>query len=505
MSSTKKNVIIIGAGVGGLSTAVRLLKMGYGVDIYEATDRIGGKCRTEWLGEYAFDTGPSLLTIPAVYRDLFLKTGKRLELLAELQAVDPAFDYHFADGTQITFPNLSLPGVCDSISKTLGEKTAREWKALMERAEAIWDVSREPFIESPLLSPWKLLLRKNLVRDLRTIAPQRSLRSLTEQYTSSPYLQAIVDRYATYSGSDPRQAPAALLSIAFVESAFGAWHISGGIGRLSELLGERINELGGTIHLHSRVRKVIINRGQATGIELEDGSIAHADAIVANGDARELYEKLIPDKSRSLVSERRKLRNAERSFSGFALLLGLNNRKSSGPTPAHHTIYFPNNYQREFEEIFEERRPVTDPTIYICYPHDPKMLRGSAQEHGENWFVLVNAPLHDPENGWDWSTGGAEYAQKIISKLDHLGLNVTSRLEVAEFRTPLDLAHRTLAPGGSIYGSASNGARSTFLRARNRSPIRGLYVVGGSAHPGGGLPLVGISSEIVASLLSSDM
>jgi phytoene dehydrogenase-like protein len=161
----------------------------------------------------------------------------------------------------------------------------------------------------------------------------------------------------------------------------------------------------------------------------------------------------------------------------------------------HHTIYFPNDYDKEFDQIFSIQEPVSDPTIYICSPNDPSMVKG---ENKESWFVLVNAPRHDPENGWDWSKDSMKYAHQLIQKLDALGLEVTPRLDVMEYRTPLDLQNTVRAPGGSIYGTASNSARSAFLRAKNRSPLGQLYCVGGSAHPGGGLPLVGISSELVA-------
>ena len=161
----------------------------------------------------------------------------------------------------------------------------------------------------------------------------------------------------------------------------------------------------------------------------------------------------------------------------------------------HHNVYFPEDYDAEFDDIFVRKIPVNDPTIYICAPKDVDMVKGSNKE---SWFILVNAPRHEPGSGWNWNKGSAEYAAKIIAKLDALGLKVSERLDVMEFSTPADLEKSVGAPGGSIYGTSSNGARSAFLRAKNTSPLKNLYCVGGSAHPGGGLPLVGISAEIVA-------
>jgi len=491
-------ISVIGAGIGGLSVAARLAKNGHTVEIYEASNQTGGKCRTEWFGDYGFDTGPSLLTIPAVYRDLFLKTGKRLEHVLDVQPVDPAFAYHFSDGKQVTFPNLSNPKTYLEIEKSFGIEASQQWQKLMERADSMWEVSREPFIESELTSIWSLLKRSNLLKELREISPLTSLRGLSKKYKLDPHLSMIVDRYATYTGSDPRKAPAVLLTIAFVESTFGAWHISGGIGKLAQALEQRCLDLGVKIHLNSKVSEIIVNDGVATGIKLTNGDEILSDLLVTNADSEITYNQLIKSDVRNAKKERRKLRKASKSLSGFSLLLGLDNSKGDSVKLEHHNVFFPQDYDAEFDQIFDKKIPVSDPTIYICAPKDKSMVNG---ENKEAWFVLVNAPRHDPKNGWDWSTGGEQYAQQIINKLDKLGLNVSNRLDVMKFRTPLDLQEYAMAPGGSIYGTSSNSASSAFLRASNRSKVKNLYCVGGSAHPGGGLPLVGISADIVSEII----
>ena len=491
-------ISVIGAGVGGLSAAARLAKNGHTVEIYEAADQTGGKCRTEWFGDYGFDTGPSLLTIPAVYRDLFLKTGKRLEHVLDVVPVDPAFAYHFSDGKEVLFPNLSNPKTYLEIKKVFGSTASQQWQQLMERADAMWEVSREPFIESELTSIWSLLRRKNLFTELKQIAPFTSLRDLTKQYKLDPHLSMIVDRYATYTGSDPRKAPAVLLTIAFVESTFGAWHITGGIGKLAQALENRCHELGVKIHLNSEVSQILVVEGEATGIKLANGVEVRSDLVVTNADSEITYNRLITADITTAKKERRKLRKASKSLAGFSLLLGLDNSKGNAVELEHHNVFFPRDYDAEFDQIFDQKVPVSDPTIYICAPKDKSMVKG---ENKEAWFVLVNAPRHDSENGWDWSSAGEKYAQQIITKLDGLGLNVSKRLDFMKYRTPLDLENYAMAPGGSIYGTSSNSARSAFLRASNRSQIKNLYCVGGSAHPGGGLPLVGISADIVAEII----
>ena len=486
-----EKIAVIGAGIGGLCTAARLAKAGHLVTIFEASSRTGGKCRTEWIGRYAFDTGPSLLTLPAVYRDFFQRTGDVMGRVLELEEVNPSFDYRFHDGTSVKFANLSRKKTLTSIEQTLGADAAAEWNRVMLRAEAMWDVSREPFIESELKSPISLLKRPRLIRDLKIISPWKSLRGIG---ITNPYLAKIMDRYATYSGSDPRYAPAVLSTIAFVEEAFGAWHIKGGIGTLAEKITERCEKLGVDIRLNSRVNEIVLNKSRVTGVVVNDSTLTF-DRVVANADAQFVYEKLLAP-TKKVVNIRKKLAKQEPSLAGFSLLLGL--KPSNSQPLEHHTILFPENYDLEFESIFTKKTPVEKPTIYICAPRDPLMVKD--KDH-ESWFVLVNAPRHSASgDGFDWSNQdfNRQYASSIINQIEAAGIPIRERLEVLEIRTPLDLQESVNAPGGSIYGTSSNGARSAFARAKNRSPIKGLYLVGGSAHPGGGLPLVGLSAEMVA-------
>ena len=495
MSKAKEKVLVIGAGMGGMCAAARLARAGYEVTVFESSDRHGGKCRTEWVGNYAFDTGPSLLTLPAVYRDFFQRTGDVMGRVVELQAVSPSFDYRFADGSAVRFANLSRKETLSAIETSFGSSSAQEWDQIMLQAEAMWDVSREPFIESELRSVLSLLKRPTLLRDIRIIAPWKSLRDFK---VKDLRLRNILDRYATYSGSDPRVAPAVLASIAFVEEAFGAWHIKGGVGKLADAVYQRCLDRGVKFEFNVRVSQINHDGNSTSGITLADNRKIDSSIVVANADATAVYNKLITGKVKKIRKERSNLAKADPSLAGFSLLLGL--RPSERETGlSHHNIFFPENYDAEFVDIFDRKQPVADPTIYLCAPRDESMVKHPGHEA---WFVLVNAPRHDQggADGFDWNDPdfNHKYAMQIIDSLEARGIAIRDRLEVLEIRTPADLERTVSAPGGAIYGTSSNGARSAFMRAKNRSPLKGLYCVGGSAHPGGGLPLVGLSAEIVA-------
>ena len=485
-------VIVIGAGMGGMCTAARLARQGHVVRVLESSDKAGGKCRTEWIGKYAFDTGPSLLTLPAVYRDFFARTGKHLGQVVDIKAVDPAFDYRFQDGVQLKFANLARHKTQEEISRVLGPEVAAQWDALMKRAERMWDVSREPFVESELTSVLSLIKSPTVLRDLKVIAPWKSLRELADELLPDTHLRYILDRYATYSGSDPRLAPAVLSTIAFVEEAFGAWHITGGIGKLSEAVYQRCIDLGVTFEFDTPVERINHTKTRVTGVTLKTGRIIEASIVVANADASLVYNSLLSTKLRKTRSARKRISQSTQSLAGFSLLLGLRPDPSATPL-SHHTILFPKDYDAEFDAIFNEGKPVEKPTIYICAPQDELM---SKDENLEGWFVLVNAPTHG-QFDWNNKEFSTKYANSIIDQIEARGISVRDRLESLTIRTPADLEAAVRAPGGAIYGTSSNGARAAFIRAKNRSPIKGLYLVGGSAHPGGGLPLVGISGDLV--------
>ncbi|MQA32234.1 phytoene desaturase family protein [Modestobacter roseus] len=496
-------VVVIGAGLGGLAAAARLAATGHAVTVLEQAPVVGGKLGWFSRDGHGFDTGPSLVTLPQVLRDLFAATGAPLDDVLDLQRLDPAVAYRFADGTTVDVPGSRelIPAALDD---ALGNGAGAQWAALLDRAEAMWRATEQPFLRSPLAGAGTLLRLARRAADLRTIAPGRTLRGLGSTYLGDPRLRMLLDRYATYSGSDPRRAPAALLTVPYAEQAFGSWYVRGGLRRLVEAVAQRAVERGATIRTDAAVAEVLVEGGRAGGVRLADGERIAADVVVSNADATALYRGLLPGTAPAR-GPRAALRRVTPSSSGLVLLLALRGRT---PGLAHHTVLFPHDYDAEFDALFGRqhlgrrgpKRPVADPTVYVSAPDDPA-TRPDADS--ESWFVLVNAPRHEPGTGVDWTAPGLADAQadRVLDVLADRGLDVRDRVRWRVVRTPADLERETASPGGSIYGTSSNGARAAFLRPGNASPVPGLFLVGGSAHPGGGLPLVTLSAQIAAGLI----
>ncbi len=495
-----RTAVVIGAGVGGMASALRLKNQGFDVHLFEATHKVGGKLARYERDGYVFDLGPSLFTIPAVYRDLFLKTGEPLESEVDLIPLDPAFRYIWPDGTTLSMPGVSTQACANAIGEIFGEQSRNEWRAFMNRASDMWSLTRQSVMMSAISSVSDMASALKSPRDILTIAPFMSLRALADRTFTDKRLVSLVDRYATYTGSDSRKAPAVLATVPYVEQEFGAWHIGGGLTELGHALERRLRSRGVHLHLNSPVQSINVDNNRVSGITTHSGQKISAEVVVANADAHIVYNELLPQSVGK--KGRQRVTKSPRSLSGFVLLLAL---KGTTPGVHHHNVWLTSDYDAEFDDIFERHQPIENPTIYACVPDDDAM-RPDADS--ESWFVLINAPRHSAQGesgSFNWTPEASErYARKIVAMLEERGIDVSSRLQWMEWRSPADLEQATLAPGGAIYGTASHGPRSTFLRAANRSEIQGLYLVGGSAHPGGGLPLVGMSAEITAELIRKD-
>jgi len=468
-------IAVVGAGVGGLACAIRLAHAGHAVTVFEQGDVAGGKCGRARAGGFTWDSGPSLLTMPAVLRDLFADTGAPLEDELELMRVEPVTRYSFADGSCVEL-SADMPRAMEAL-EGWSPGTGADWVAFLGTCARMWRAS-EPFLTGP--PPWPP--RRPAAgaprpdpRDLLRVRPWQTLRQLARAHTRDPRLQFVIERFATYAGADPRRAPAALAVAGYVEHAFGAWHPRGGLYTLVEALVRRLEQVGGELRLRAPVHAIVRTDHAVRGVETDAG-FEPAAAVVANVDAQAVVARLLNDPPGSGP-------DPERSLSGLALMLGLRGRT---PGLVHHSIDFPADYGAEFDDVFRHRRPARNPAIYVSAScaTDP----AEAPADCENWFVLVNAPAVGA--ALDWTA----HEEAVIDRL-----GVRNRIVARSSRTPADLERETGAVGGAIYGAAPHGRLGTLRRPPNAvAGTRGLWLVGGTTHPGGGLPLVMLSGALVA-------
>lgn len=482
-------VVVVGGGAGGLAAALRLRHAGHDVVLVERNAEVGGKLASRSAGGYTWDTGPSLLTLPQVFDELLALAGTSLGQVVPLRRLDPICRYRWPDGSGFDHRAQREDAVAavDELAPGQGEAFHR----YLAHGRRIWETAERTFFAGPLESPLQLARRMRSPLDLLAIDPLRTLDQRARATFSDPRLVQWADRYATYSGSSPFAAPATLACIPWIEQRHGAWHVRGGLARIATALGAALVDAGVEVRTGAEVERVDADGARVHGVRLTDGERLGADIVVANVDAHHLYADLLPDQ-RAL----RRTSRAPRSTSGFALLLGVD-RPAASFGLAHHTVWFSPGYQHEYEALGRGAL-APDPTIYVAAPDDPAL----APPGRSAWFVLVNTP---PTGTVDWTAERDRYGDRVLDVLAARGLDVRDHVVVRDAITPEDLARRTRSWRGSIYGTSSDGRRAAFARPANRGPRRGLYLVGGSTHPGGGLPLVAMSGAIVADMVEADL
>ena len=495
------HVVVIGAGMGGLSCALRLAHQGLQVTVLEAADAPGGKLRQPLIEGAAVDSGPTVFTMRWVFDQLLASVGTHLEAELRIQPLSVLARHAWDDGSQMDLfadPAASL----DAVGRLAGAAEAQRFKAFCARAREVYQTLEGPYIRNPSPSmaglSWGLGLKG--MATLSALGPFTSLWSSLGRQFKDQRLRQLFGRYATYTGSSPWQAPATLMLIAQVEMD-GVWSIDGGMHALARCLERLATARGATFRYASRCERIEQSQGRVSGVRLGSGEWLPADSVVFNGDAAALRTGLLGQEVQRAVPSKA----PQRSLSALTWSL-------RAPTSAlamdRHNVFFQGSYEQEFKDIFERGRLPQTPTVYVCAQdrggpssHNPShpLQPPSAQGH-ERLLVLVNAPaLGDGPSITPEELDACQH--NAFQLMARCGLQLSPQSPGALRTTPMDFHRLFPATGGALYGQASHGWDSAFSRSGASTPVPGLYLAGGSVHPGPGVPMATLSGLFAAEAL----
>lgn len=482
--------LIIGAGIAGIATAIRLSVKGYAVEVFEANDYPGGKLTQIKQDGFRFDAGPSLLTMPQYVNELFQLAGKEPSQFFDYQKLDIICKYFYEDGSLIT-AYADEKKFINEVDKLTGEGNAL--RQYIKKSGRIYELTDHVFLQRSL-DQLKSFLNWKAIKSLLKFGEIDSLRTMHEansQFFRDKRLQQYADRYATYNGSDPYQAPATLNVIPHLEQHFGAYFPKGGMYQITNCLVELAESLGVEFNYRSKVDEIVLKDKKAIGIKV-NGEAINADILVSNMDVWFTYHKLLGQYPQY---HPQKVLGQERSSSALIFYWGIRKRF---PELDLHNIFFSDDYKAEFDHIWQKQTIYYDPTVYINITS--KFKPDDAPPGCENWFVMINVPSNKGQN---WEQLIAEARVNILKKLSRiLKVDVAELIISESILDPRSIESRTSSYQGAIYGISSNNRYAAFLRHSNRSPqIKKLYFCGGSVHPGGGIPLCLLSAKIVSELI----
>ncbi len=482
--------VVVGSGVGGLATAIRLACEGWSVEVFEANAYAGGKLHAFELDGFRFDGGPSLFTMPHYIEELFRLAGKNPEDYFQYEEQDEACRYFWEDGMDLK--GYSSPQrFSEEVERRL-RVPKEEVMEYFDHAKNIYDHSAKIFLEKSLhkASTW---LSKETVKSLIKIRQYdifKTMNRANKIRLGEPHLVQLFNRFATYNGSDPYRAPGILNVIPWLEHGFGTFFPKGGMKQIPASLEKLARDLGVVFHFNTEVEQITVSRGKANGI-IAKGQTHKADLIVSNADVWFTYRRLLQDQK----APERTLQQ-ERSSSAMVFYWGIDREFNN---LGLHNIFFGRDYKGEFDTMFQKGSVSDDPTIYVNI--SSKCEPGDAPDGQENWFVMVNVPSNQ---GQDWDGMESEIKARVVEKLSRmLKTDLAPHIATERVWNPKGIEADTRSYQGSLYGTSSNDQFAAFLRHPNfSSRIKNLYFCGGSVHPGGGIPLALLSAKITTELIS---
>jgi phytoene desaturase len=484
-----KKAIVIGSGVAGLATCIRLALKGYQTHVFEINSYPGGKLSAFEIDGYRFDAGPSLFTMPHFVTELFEKAGEAPNLYFKYHKKKIACNYFWTDKTKFSAYS-DKADFLDEIENTFGEPK-KNVEAYLNKAKNKYDLTSSLFLEQSLhkLKTYLSVDTLKAMLQLPVFELQKTLHQANDKAFSSSKLVQLFDRYATYNGSDPYQTSGIMTLIQHLEGAYGTFVPEGGMIAITNALYELAIRSGVSFDFETPVDEIIIKQNSAVGVQA-NGTFYNADIVVSNMDIYPTYTKLLPSQKQP-----KKQLSQERSSAAVIFYWGI---KHSFEALELHNIFFSEDYKKEFDAIFNFQTVSEDPTIYVNITS--KDVPGDAPEGCENWFVMINTPA---DKGQDWEVLVSNLRKFIISKLSkELEIDLKPLIVCETILTPPLIESKTQSHQGALYGSSSNNSMAAFLRHPNFSNrLKNLYFCGGSVHPGGGIPLCLLSAKIVDELI----
>jgi diapolycopene oxygenase len=487
------SVIVIGAGVAGLASAIRMAVRGYKVDVFEANDYVGGKLSEIQLGDFRFDAGPSLYTMPEYFEELFALAGKNFQDYCPYDKLDVITHYFYPNGKSFK-AYADADAFAAETAQHLGTET-RALKDHLRQSAHLYDLTANIFLNKSLHTVQQQSAKDLLKAGLyfKSLDLFRTMHKANEKrFAQHPEMVQYFDRFATYNGSDPYQAPATLNIIPHLEHNIGAFFPKNGMFSLTQSMEKLAQELGVVFHLNQKVEEIIVEKKKAIGIKAK-GVTYLADRVICNIDIQFAYRNLLKNQPapENILSQ-------PRSSSALIFYWGVNGVFDQ----LHlHNILFSKDYKAEFDSLFKSKTMHPDPTVYINITS--KYNSTDAPAGKENWFVMINAPNNEGQPWRDWIPAARK---NIIHKINTiLKTDIEPLIEEEAVLHPETIESNTGSYRGALYGSASNNKMSAFLRHANFSKkIGDLYFCGGSVHPGGGIPLCMLSAKIVDDLMHSN-
>jgi 1-hydroxycarotenoid 3,4-desaturase len=492
-------VIVVGAGAGGLAATIDLAARGLEVLVCERGSEEGGKLRQLEVDGVGIDAGPTVFTMRWIFDRLFADAGDSLDSRLELQPAAVLARHAWRQGGMLDL-YADMERSAEAIGDFAGAADARGYRELCARSAAVYRTLRETFIASQQPSPIELVRRVGWSRlgAMWATAPHLNLWQVLGQHFRDPRLRQLFGRYATYCGSSPLTAPATLMLVAHVEQD-GVWLVRGGIRAVAAAFADLARRLGATLRMGAPVRRILVERGRASGVQLADGELLSADAIVFNGDVAALAQGLLGTELRAAAPD---TPPAARSLSAVTWCL---RACAAGFELQHHNVFFAEDYEREFRDIFGRGAIPPRPTVYLCaQDRDAQSRAAPASASPERLLMLINAPANGDTHDWP-SAHVEELYDRAATLLRDCGLELRGDPRRRIATTPRDFAALYPGSGGALYGRASVGATATFKRPGAASRIPGLYLAGGSVHPGPGVPMATMSGRLAAARLINDL